>query len=160
MMDVSQDLIDLCSIYGLVLAGALTLVYLFSLKFNPEAWTAEFTNGKKKGDGRGQLYVSIIMALTTLLVFYYADKEILNTFIDAGQPALFLANGIIFIVYNLTDLLLVDYLLQLRIRLEFMDVPGQENQYKMRTHLTIFMRNFVYGGVLAFVASILATAMF
>lgn len=154
-MNISRELLDFCIEKGFVLFGILTPAYLLTIKANPDIWTAEYGGTSAKPPKIARVTTFIVMGLMMLAVLMIFDLELIEMSENYPQPNVFIANLIIFTVYNALDLMIVDFLLHVKLKPDFMEIPNAPNSKNLMTHFGIFFRNYIYAGVIAFLASVL-----
>lgn len=157
-MNISSELLDFALEKGMVLFSVLTAAYLLSLKANPDIWRLEYKGRPSQKEPRGaRAVVFVVMGCILTAALVLADIELMEIAPEYPQTNLFIVNLMIFTVYNLLDLLVVDFLLHTKLKPDFMEIPDDGGSKEMVNHVGIFFRNYLYAGVLSFTASLLAT---
>lgn len=124
--------------HSLVYGGILSILMFFfifgSLYFNPELWLGDYPPDVREKYGpasektqRQKKWISIPFVLVLLGILIASLAQLPGL---AGNqttfPIVFLSIYIIFMVFNLVDLLVFDWLIALTIRPKFMILPGTE----------------------------------
>jgi hypothetical protein len=158
-MNISTDLLNFCIEKGFVLFGVLTPAYLLTLKANPAIWSGEYGAKTENPPKIARVVTFMVMGLMLLAMLLMFDLELIALADQYPQPNIFIANLIMFTVYRSLDLMIVDFLLHVKLKPDFMEVPGAPDSKNLMTHFGIFFRNYIYAGVIAFVASLIATSI-
>jgi hypothetical protein len=160
MVNIPQELIDFAVETGIVLFAALGALYMVSVRLKPEIWVTEYSGTPAEGDPkRIRVVVFLGMGTLLLLILTQADLTILRASPEYAQTNLFIANLFSFTVYNVLDLLIIRWLMHIKLHPPFMEIPRSPGSKSFMVHFGIFFRNYIYAGVLSFLASIIATGM-
>lgn len=156
-LSLSQILID-----GLLLSIGLSVVIIGSLYFNPRLWLQDYPPAiiarvppMTALEKRQRLVVALLFVAVGFVVLFNS----LNRFHaeNNGTPtllAVFLHTYSVLLVFNLFDMMILDYLLLTIIRPQFAMIPGSERVDEGSLHLYWFhFNNFLKGLVICAVIS-------
>lgn len=155
-------------VYGLALSATLGGLIIFSVWWNPEIWLRSYPEPVRARFGRemsatarrqkkiiGVAGLGILIAVTASCLWHLGRRMgAAAGFFDA-----FLAAYAMFMVINLFDLLVVDWLMGVRLDPRWARLPGTED---MPSHQTYWMhfRGFLIGTGLVAVPAALGAALF
>jgi len=146
---------------GAVLSVIASLLIVVSLRFNPRMWLQDYPKGiqdrvlpKTKEEKRQALVVGIPFLIVLVAVPFYST---LVLSIQGGSDISFLqfflnAFGVAFI-FNLVDLLLLDWLMFCTITPKFLVIPGTEGMEGYKDYCYHFKASLV-GTTLSIVAGL------
>ena len=148
-------------IYGSVLSLLLSIAILGSLRFNPEIWLADYPaeiranfgpmseKAKKQRNVFAIFFLLTVIGLPSISIWqlYRASGG------QVGFGAAFLNTWIILMVFNLFDLLVLDWLIMVRIQPKFIFLPGTEGMEVYNSYGFHF-KGFLKGTVLTLLASL------
>ena len=147
-------------LYGAILSALSTVVILGSLRWNPEIWLNDYPPdvrakygpmSEKSRQQRRAVSLAYFLALLALLVI-----SILQVGRAAGGfsfPAVFLHTFIMLMVFNLVDLLLIDWLALMVLRPSWAVLPGTKGMAGYSDY-TLPLRGFLKGTLGIFIGSL------
>lgn len=148
-------------IYGAVLSLLLSLAVLGSLRLNPEIWLNDYPaeirarfgpmseKAKKQRIVLASFFLFVVIGVPSLSIWnLYRGSEG-----QLGFGTIFLTTWIILMVFNLFDLLVLDWLIMVRIRPKFIILPGTEDM-NIYNDYGFHFRGFLKGTVLTLVTSL------
>ena len=156
MFSIRKVVID-----GAILSVIASLLIVVSLRFNPRMWLQDYPQDiqdrvppKTKEEKRQALVVGIPFLIVLVAVPFYSTLVLsIQGGSDISFFQLFLnAFGVAF-VFNLVDLLLLDWLMFSTITPKFLVIPGTEGMEEYRDYYYHF-RAFLIGTVLSVVAGL------
>ena len=120
--------------YGAILSAVATFVILGSLRWNPEIWLSDYPPdvrakygppGEKTGRQKRWVSILFFLFLAGLLVLSIVR---LGPAMGGEPPflAVFLHTFIVFMIFNLVDLLVIDWLVLQTLQPPFAILPGTE----------------------------------
>ncbi|MBK7149440.1 MAG: hypothetical protein IPH78_11625 [Bacteroidetes bacterium] len=148
-MNTKMEMLDTILVYGFLTSFLLTILILGSLYVQPRIWMQDLPievrqtiPAKTKGEKQQTLVVLILFLLILILIPSIAVIQFVS------QPTFFQAWCIAYAVYfifNLTDLLFIDWLVVCTITPNFIKVKGvDEYVYKnYAKHLKDFMKGML-----------------
>lgn len=153
-------------IFGLVLSFLSGILIVTSLYLNPEMWLDDYPPDIKKRFGamsekakRQRLLVSVLFLLMLLGIPVLALVRLWQ--VHGIQPLLaeaFLVTFVAWSVFNLVDLLVIDWLLIVRIRPARIVLPGTEGMPGYRDY-GFHARGFLKGIVASVAVSLIVAAI-
>ena len=156
-MELSADIQEFVLSHGLTLSFVLSCMQLLSWKLSPGIWTGEITDGKNNAFSREYIFFLILFFSVQTAILIWFDKELISLNLLVNQTTLFVLNMLMFAIYVLVDLIVIDFLLYIKVKPGFMKIKGVESNYSLFHHFKYAVRLFIFGGVFCFIASILAT---
>ena len=157
-MEHMQALIQNSLIFGAIFSLIMSLIIVFSLWRNPKVWAERAPEDIRLAVGstgeraRKQRRIFGILVLLFMLVIFILSIYRLNA-IQGGLTfwSIFLNIFIIVLVWNLVDLLIIDWLTLVVIQPKFIFIPGTEGLkgYKdFAFHFRGFLKGLVYSVVI------------
>lgn len=155
-------------LYGFVLSATLGGLIIFSVWWNPEIWLRSYPEPVRARFGRGMspkaarqkraiglAGLAVLVAVTAACLWHLRQR--LGD--SAGFAEAFLAAYAMFMVFNLFDLLVIDWLMGVVLDPRWARLPGTED---MPSHQTFGMhlRGFVIGCALIAVPAAIGAAVF
>lgn len=148
-------------VYGAILSAVMSLSFLGLAYLNPEVWTADYPPDIREKFGpmserakkqRRLAGVPVFLLLFGILVL--SAVELAR--IDGGSTflAVFLGAFVVLLVFNVVDLLILDWLIFVTIRPEFVVLPGTEGMQGYRDYGFHF-RAFLKGVAGSLIASLI-----
>jgi hypothetical protein len=157
---------------GLLLSLLLSLVVLGSIRFNPRLWlqdappqikalVAPMTPTEKR---QQKLVAAFILGLPVLILWLSITRLHAQSVSNPSFITVFLDAFGVLMVFNLFDLLVLDYLLLTIIKPKFAIIPGteavhQQYLYSYRFHFVGFLKGCVgltlFSGVVALLVTVL-----
>lgn len=120
--------------YGLILNVSLSLLIIISLYVNAEMWLGDYPSDIQEKYGemaektkRQRLVVGILFLLIAIIIIVLSTMQL--TKIIEGEPKfleIFLNTFIMLLLFNLVDLVILDWLLFVTIQPSFVVLPGTE----------------------------------
>jgi hypothetical protein len=149
-----MDLITHSLLYGGYLSLAMTILILGSLLYNPEIWLHDFPADIQEKYGPAseksvrQRRIFTIPFMAVFLGIIAASVYFLPS-ASGGSPTfleLFANIFIVFMIFNLVDLLLIDWLIGIVLRPKFWVLPGTEG-LKGYSDYGFHLRGFIKGTI-------------
>lgn len=155
-MTISSDLQNFIVEKGLLLAAIYLMMYLLSWRIDKNIWLAELSNGKSKGS-TGPYYIYLLLFFGILVGFLnYCDAQLLSYNSSISQVSLFVINILIYSIYILADLLIIDFLLYSKFQPKFMEIEELGFVTSPWHHINYAMRWLIVGAFFCFVASMIS----
>jgi hypothetical protein len=163
---ITGALIQHSLLYGAILSGVMFAIILGSLAYNPELWLNDFPPDIRAKYGpasektkRQKKWVAplFLMALLGIMVASLIQVPRLSGGQMRFLPA-FVHLYIVFLVFNLVDLLVIDWLIGIVLRPRFTILPGTEGMAGYRDY-AYHLRAFGTGMVGGLVASLVLAAV-
>lgn len=157
-----MDLINIILVYGLVTSLLLSVLILTSLYIQPRIWIqklpeeVQISISPKTKKEKKQTYIVLILFLSILLALpiiavtnYGSHPTLLETWV---------INFSIYFLFNLTDLLIIDWLIVCTITPGFLKIKGVDIQvYKnYLNHLQDFFKGIILIAVLSILSSLIS----
>lgn len=157
-------------IYGLILSALMTALILATLYWRPMIWIGDAPKdvqaavGPMSEDDRSFKKIAGLVVFALLIGLFTIST--INLARLAGDSLSFtavaLSTFIIYMVFNLVDLVLIDWLLIVTLRPSFAMIPGTENLASYGDygfHFRAFLRGTVGGVVLSLVVAAIAVGL-
>jgi hypothetical protein len=164
-----NELVQHSLLYGVLLSGVLTVIILGSLRYNPEIWLHRYPKPVLERYGQARNPRSERQRLGVTLLFLVADLALpllgLLHFEAATGHQLsyreaFLSTYLMFFVFNLVDLLLIDWGVLVLLSPRWARLPGTEEEPSYQSY-GMHLRGFVSGlGLTLLPSALLATLSF
>lgn len=156
-----MDFIDIILVYGILTSLLLSALILVSLYIQPRIWMQDLPKEvqqsippKNKREKKQTLIVMILFLVILILLPAFAVTRNINqpTFLQA-----WLITYSIYFIFNLTDLLIIDWLIICTFTPSFIKIKGIDEQvYKnYRKHLLDFLKGVAIITVPSFVSCLL-----
>jgi hypothetical protein len=147
---------------GLEIFIVLSVIYLLSYKIDALIWFNEYARNDETETSKkittkippALIFITLGLVLFIMLVLNSLELYALNP--EYSQTNVFIIHLLTFSVYNILDVLIIDYLMHTRLKPVFMNIPGTTGQYRLSVHIGIFFRNYIYAGVICFAAAVTA----
>ena len=129
MLDISRIILE-----GLILSGTCFLIIIASLYYNPRIWLQDYPKDIQdkvppKNKKEKQLFLLVGIPLLLLMIIVPFLSTLMLKQRSVSDISLFLlssnAFGVIFI-FNIVDLLIIDWLMFCKITPRFIVIPGSE----------------------------------
>ncbi|MBC8099272.1 MAG: hypothetical protein H7Y11_07495 [Armatimonadetes bacterium] len=153
---------------GVILSIGLSIIVLGSMRFNPRLWLRDYppevqavvapvTPIEKR---QQQIVMVLFMAVSAAVLFVsLSSLHAANN----GNPAflaLFLNLYGVLIIFNITDAVILDYLILMRMKPRFAVIPGSEAVYEASfPSLQVQMGDFLKGCVIIGVVSLVVAGL-
>lgn len=157
MLDISEELKNYILEHAMYLIAILSIIKLISFKIDSSIWAIELSEGKNKGNQKGYKFFNVLFYAIVLIYFMYSDGKLVEHDFRMNQATLWFVNLIIFFVYIVFDLLVVDMIIYAKIQPKFMAIKDVPWQINLIEHAKIAIMMMVFGAVFGFLASILST---
>lgn len=155
-MNISSDLQDFIVEKGLLLSAIFLMMYLLSWRIDKNIWLPELSNGKYKGSSKSY-YVYLFLFFGVLVGFLnYCDTQLLSYNSSISQVSLFVINILIYSIYILADLLIIDFLLYSKFQPKFMEIESIGYVTNPWHHLNYALRWLIVGAFFSFIASMIS----
>lgn len=146
-------------LHGVILSIGLSVINLAGMYLNPRIMLQDYpkeiqaqvppqTNAEK----RQQAIMGIFFFGFALALIFYSNAQLVAR---AGQTEflpIFLNTYLVFEIFNLFDLLVLDYLVMMVLKPKFLFIPGSEHMEQYNT-FGFHFRGFLIGLIIGFVAS-------
>jgi hypothetical protein len=142
---------------GFLLSLGASIVIIGSLVVNPRIWLKDAPQVVKdkvpplSADERRQANIAALLAMVLLFgILAYATANVMGA--GASLVGVFVHIYLVFAIFNLVDLVLIDYLLIMVLKPSFILVPGvtmDELQQPFSYHFNGFLKGLVIGGVVS-----------
>lgn len=120
-------------LWGLLLAAYLSVAFVWLAWRNAEMWLGDYPPDIQAAFGhmsrrasKQRLWLGIPVLALALGIVAFATIDFVRGGGSVGFPAATLHTFVLLMVFNLVDLLLIDWLLFVRIRPDFVVLPGTE----------------------------------
>ena len=155
------SLIETSLLYGALLSLLLSILVLGSLRLNPEIWLNDYpaeiraqygamsAKSKRQGQVVGIFFLLILIGILALSIRQLYQAQ-------AGQltfGAVFLSTWIILMIFNLVDLVILDWLILVRLQPKFAILPGTAGMPGYKDYHSPFL-GFLKGIVITLLASL------
>lgn len=157
MLEISEELKNYILENAMYLIAILSLIKLVSFKIDSSIWAIELSEGQTKGNQKGYKIFNVIFYALVLIFFIYADNKLLEYDFRMNQATLWFVNLIIFFVYIVFDLLVIDMIIYTKIQPKFMAIKNVPWQINLIEHAKTAIMVMIFGSVFGFIASILTT---
>lgn len=165
MVDLSV-LLQTAGVYGLVLSGLLMVIMLASMAYSADIWVGDYPPDIKQKYGaksekarRASPLVSLAFFTVALAVPTLAIRRIS---LEAGAPLgffeAFLGIFTVLMVFNLVDLLIIDWLIFNLITPRLIVLPGTEGMAGYKNYFFHF-RGFLIGTAACLVAALIGAGV-
>ena len=157
---------SLILVHGLILIFGLSFIVLGGMTLNPRLMLTDYppevqahlppmTAPEKKQ----QHIMGVFFFVFALGLLLYSDAQLIARSGEKSFLPLFVNTYLVFVVANLFDLMVLDYLILIVLKPKFLFVPGAEalEQYNTFTyHFKGFLKGMVYGIVLSLVVALVS----
>ena len=155
-MTISADLQAYIVEKGLLLSAIYLMLYMLSWRIDRNIWLLELSNGKYKGSS-GSYYLYLVLFFGVLIGYLnYCDTQLLSYNSSISQVSLFVVNILIYGVYLLADLLVVDFLIYSKFQPKFMKLDEVDFVTSPWHHINYSLRWLIVGSFFCFVASMIS----
>lgn len=156
-------------LHGLILSIGISLIILGGTAVNPRMMLNEYppeiqarvppiTTAEK----RGQILVMVCFLGFMLLVLIYSNAQVVARSGEASFVPLFVNTYLVFEIFNLFDLIVLDYWVLLVLKPKFLFIEGVESleEYQPFTHhLKGFYKGLLIGLVLSLIIAAICTLL-
>jgi len=155
-MNISAELQSYIVEKGLLLSAIYIMFYLLSWRIDKNIWLSELSNGKLK-ENSSAYYIYLVLFFGVLVGFLnYCDTQLLSYNSSFSQVSLFVINIMIYGIYILTDLLVMDFLIYSKLQPKFMKLEEIDFVISPWHHLNYAFRYLIVGAFFSFVASMIS----
>jgi hypothetical protein len=127
------DLLLHAAVWGLVVSVWLTITFIALSRLNPEMWLNDYPPDIRAKHGpmspkanRLRFLLGVPVMVVALGIVAIATIDLVRTVPTTGFLAIALHTFVLMTVFNIIDLLLIDWLLFVRVRPAFVVLPGTE----------------------------------
>jgi hypothetical protein len=151
---------------GLALSSGLLVLIAGALYFNPRIMLRSYPQAVQAqlppltaSEKRQQMILALLVWGFALLWLLFSNIQLAARSDQVTVVTYFLHTYLVFAVFNLVDLLVIDYLLLLVIRPAFLFIPGTaalSQAHGFGFHFKGFLKGLAFGSVLGAVVTLLA----
>jgi hypothetical protein len=151
---------------GAIFSAVMTVLVVVSLMINKEIWINDYPKdvqaayGPISEKGKRQRIVFTVLVMAAFVgIIVVSNVLLVNTLSGTGFWAIFANTVIMFVFFNLVDVVIIDWLILIVLWPSLGMLPGTENMlasyHDVRMHLT----NAVKGFILALLAGLIAAGI-